>query len=66
MEKSILDLTKQIRNQKKWMPTTEVKDVVGNFVVKLCRLKKYMIFKNKQLPLNENDNNFGGNLNDIN
>ena len=48
------------------MPTTEVKDVVGNFVVKLCRLKKYMIFKNKQLPLNENDNNFGGNLNDIN
>ena len=48
------------------MTTTEVKDTVGNFIVKLRGLKTNMIVKNKQLPLNENDNDFDEKLNDIN
>ena len=35
MEKSLLDITIKIRNQKKGMTTTKVNDFVGNVVVKL-------------------------------
>ena len=48
------------------MTTTEVNYVVGNVFVKLRGLKTKMIYYYKQLPLNENDNNFDGKLNDIN
>ena len=48
------------------MATTEVKNFAGTFVVKLRGLKTKIILKNKQLPLNENDNNFDEKLNDIN
>ena len=35
MEKLLLDITIKIRNQKKEIKNTEVKDVVGTFVIKL-------------------------------
>ena len=35
MDKYVLDITIEIINQKKVMTTTEVNDVVGNFVAKL-------------------------------
>ena len=37
-EKSVLDLTVRMRNLKKGMKTTELKDIDGNFVVKLRSL----------------------------
>ena len=66
MEKSIFDLTIKIRNQKQLMKTTKVKDVVGAFVTKLRDLKTKMVFFYKNLPPNENDDSFDGNVNDIN
>ena len=48
------------------MTTTEVKDVVGTFFVKLRGLNIENNFLNTQLPLNENDNNSDRKLNDIN
>ena len=48
------------------MTTTEVKNVLGDFLVKLRGLNIENIKKNTQLPLNENNNNFVGKLNDIN
>ena len=62
MEKSALYLTIEIINQKKVMATTEVKNFVGTFVVKLRGLNTRMIFY-KQLPLNENGHNFDAKLN---
>ena len=50
----------------KGMTTTEVQSVVENFVLKLLGLKTKINFFYKQLPLNENDNNFEGKSNDIN
>ena len=60
MDKYVLDVTIKIINQKRVITTTEVKDVVGLFVVKLRGLKTNIIF-NKQLPLNEYDDNLMGN-----
>ena len=56
MDKYVLDITIKIINKKRVIKTTEVKDVVGTFFVKLLGLKTNIIF-NKQLPLNENDDN---------
>ena len=50
----------------KKMTTTEVNDVVGNFVVKLLGLRTKTQFWNIQLPLNENKNNLDEKLNDRN
>ena len=47
------------------MTTNQVKDVMGNLVVKLGGLNVLFIL-NTQLSLYENNNNFGGKLNDIN
>ena len=47
------------------MTTNQVMDVMGNLVVKLGGLNVLFIL-NTQLPLYENNNNFGGKLNDIN
>ena len=43
MEKLLLDLTINIRNHKKGVKTTDVKDVDGTFVVKLrgMNIEKY-------------------------
>ena len=48
------------------MKTTQVNDVVGNFVVKLRDVKTEKLFLDKQLPLSDNDNNFNEKLNDNN
>ena len=65
MEKSVLDLTVKMRNQKKGMTKTEVKDINGTFVVKLRGLNLGNKYFNTLLPLNEDDNNFYEQLNDI-
>ena len=65
MDKSVSGITIYIRSQKKGVTTTKVKDIVRIFVVKLHGLNTGNKFLNTQLPLNENDNNFDGNLNDI-
>ena len=39
------------------MTTTEFNDILGTFVVKSRVLNTRNYFKNKQLPLNENENN---------
>ena len=44
MDKYVLDITINMINQKRVITTTEVKDVVGKFVVKLRGLKTNIIF----------------------
>ena len=48
MEKYVLDLKIKMRNQKKIIMTTEVKDVVGGFVVELrgLNIKKISFIHN--------------------
>ena len=65
MEKYLLDTTLRIGNQKKVMTTAQVNDVVGTLVVKLRGMKTKNILY-KQLPLNENENNFDEKLNENN
>ena len=48
------------------MTTTDVKDIVGTFVVKLSVMNIENNFFNTKLSLNENDNNFDVKLNDVN
>ena len=48
------------------MTTTDVKDIVGTFVVKLSVMNIENNFLNTKLSLNENDNNFDVKLNDVN
>ena len=50
MEKSVLDLTIKIRNRKKGMTTTEVKDMDGTFVVKLHGMNIENNFKIHNYP----------------
>ena len=65
MEKSVLGLIFRLINLKKGMTTTDVMDTDETFFVKLCvfNIEKYLF--NTQLPLNEDDNNFDEQLNDI-
>ena len=44
MEKYVLDIKIKISNHKKGMTTTEVKDVVGNFSVKLRGMNASKVF----------------------
>ena len=48
------------------MTETEVNDFVVTFVVKLRGMKTKNRLKNKQLPLNKNENTFDEILNDTN
>ena len=48
------------------MTTTQVKGVVVTFVVNLHGMNIERKHLNIQLPLDKNDNNFGGKLNYIN
>ena len=66
MEKSVLDITNRLINVKQGMTTTDVRDIDGNFVVKLRGLNIDTHFFYTQLPLNEDDDNFEEQLNYIN
>ena len=66
MEKSVLDITVILKNMKKVTTTTDVRDIDGTFVVKLHDLNITNYFQNTKLPLNEDENNFDEQLNDIN
>ena len=46
MEKYVLNIILKIRNKKKIMTATEINDVLGDFVVKLCGLKMKDKFNN--------------------
>ena len=66
MEKSVLDITDSVRNQKQGLTTSDVRDMEGNFVVKLRGQNINTHFFYTKLPLNEDDNNFEEQFNDIN
>ena len=55
MEKSVLDITYSLRHQKQGLTTSDVRDIEGIFVVKLCAQKIDSHFFYTQLPLNEDD-----------
>ena len=58
MEKSVLDITDSVRNQKQGLTTSDLKDIGENFVVKLRGQNIYSHFFYTQLPLKEEDINF--------
>ena len=66
MDKSVLDITDSVRHQKQRLTTSYVRDIEGNFVVKLRGQNIYTHFFYTKLPLNEDDKNFEEQLNDIN
>ena len=57
MEKSVLDLTYSMRNQKLGLTTSESIDIQGIFVLKLRTQKTEIHFFYTQSPLNEDGNN---------
>ena len=65
MDKSVFDITDSLINQKHVLAITYVRDIDGTFVVKLCGLKIDNHFFNTKLSLNEDDNNFEEQFNDI-
>ena len=62
MEKSVLDVTDSIRNQKLVLTTSESIDVEGIFFVKLRAQKTEIHLFNTKLPLNEDVNNIDNQL----
>ena len=61
MEKSVLGIIDSLRHQKQVLTTSDVRDVEGDFVVKL-RAQKIDSHFYTQLPLNEDDNDLGEKL----
>ena len=66
MEKSVLDITESTRHQKQVLTTSDARYIEGTFVVKLLGYNIDTHFFYTQLPLNEDDKNFGEQLNGIN
>ena len=66
MQKSLLDITDSVKHQKQGLTTSDVSDTEGTFVVKLRGQNIDTHFLNTRLPLNEDDNHFEKQLNDIN
>ena len=66
MKKSVLDITDSVRHQKQGFTTSYVRDIKVTVVVKLRGQNIDNYFFYTQLPLNEDDNYFEEELNDIN
>ena len=66
MEESVLGITDSLRHQKQVLTTSNVRDVEGNFVVKLTAQKVDSHFFNTQLPQNEDDKNLDEQLSYMN
>ena len=66
MDKSVLDIIDSVRYQKQGFATSDVSDIEETFVVKLRGMKIENHFLNTKLTLNEDDNNFEEQFNDIN
>ena len=58
MDKSVLDITDSLIHQKQVLTTSDVRYIEGIFVVKLRAQNIGSHFFYKQLPLNEDGNNF--------
>ena len=65
MDKLVLHPTVNIRNEKKGMTTPEVNYIDVTSVVKLCGFNIEIYFFYKQLSMNEDENIFDEQLNDI-
>ena len=58
MEKSVMDITDSLRNQKQVLTTSDVRDIEIIFVVKLRAQNIDSHFFYTKLPLNEDDTNY--------
>ena len=61
--KNLYMISYLVENKEKVISRTNFNDIVVYFVVKLCSVDYENHCKNKQFPLNENDNNFDENFN---